>query len=94
MTLASTLVVQTGSGDSATVEKRQFVSSSLSHHVDYWIENDGANFNEQIELRISDNARSMANILKSYPRRSSPHSQQEEVSPAPVNIETITASVK
>ena len=66
VTVASTLVVQTGSGDSISVEERQFVSSSLSHHVDYWIENDGANFNEQIELRISDNARSMANTLKSY----------------------------
>lgn len=94
MTLASTLIVQTGSGDSATVEKRQFVSSSLSHHVDYWIENDGANFNEQIELRISDNARSMANTLKSYQRRSSPYNQQEEVSPAPVKVETIAASVE
>ena len=83
MTLASTLVVQTGSGDSATVEKRQFVSSSPSHHVDYWIENDGANFNEQIELRISDNARSMANTLKTEPRWS----------PTPANITTITASV-
>ena len=93
MTLASTLVVQTGSGDSVTVEKRQFVSSSLSHHVDYWIENDGANFNEQVELRISDNARSMANTLKTEPRWSPLPSEQEQSRPTSTNMEAITASV-
>jgi hypothetical protein len=91
ITVASTLVVETGSGDSVSVEERQFTSASRSEHVDYWIADGGENLNEQLELSISETARRMANILKSYTKPYGRPESQEEFVPPPAKIETITA---
>ncbi len=59
ISMATSLVLQTGTGVDANVEKREFKTTSSSHHVDYWIGKDGDNFREELRFQLSRHAQEM-----------------------------------
>ncbi len=63
ITVAASLTVATGTGDNAKVEKRTFSTTSPSHHIDYWVDNGGNNFREQLMFQLSHQAQEMVDHL-------------------------------
>jgi len=59
ISMATTLIVQTGTGDDANIEKRAFTTTSQSHHIDYWIDEDGDNFREELRQLLSRQAQNV-----------------------------------
>jgi hypothetical protein len=59
ISMATSLVVQRGSGETATIEKRSFETTSVPEHIDYWIDGDGDNFREQLQHQAAQHAQDM-----------------------------------
>lgn len=59
ISMATSLILQTGTGVDAKVEKRAFRTTSPSHHIDYWIDKDGDNFREELQFQASRHAQDM-----------------------------------
>jgi hypothetical protein len=59
ISMATSLLVQTGTGDAAKVEKRAFKTRSPSHHIDYWIDKNRDNFREELQFQLSRHAQNM-----------------------------------
>jgi hypothetical protein len=63
ISMVTTLLVQTGTGDDAKVEKKKFSTTSPSRHIDYWIGEDGENFREELRVQMSRHATEMVVAL-------------------------------
>jgi hypothetical protein len=59
ISLRSSLIVKTGSGDNVKVETRQFDTSSGMHHIDYWIDAESDNFRDELLRQLSVHAQDM-----------------------------------
>lgn len=59
ISMATSLILQTGTGVDAKVETREFKTTSSSHHIDYWIDKDGDNFREELRFQLSRHAQQM-----------------------------------
>lgn len=68
ISMATSLTVRTGTGEGARIERRTFETTSLLQHIDYWIDEDGVNFREELQLQASWHARDMFNELRSWAR--------------------------
>jgi hypothetical protein len=64
MSTATTMVVTSHTGDRARVEKRSFRMTSAAHHIDFWIEDNGANFRELLHNQLTDHAARMTAELQ------------------------------
>jgi hypothetical protein len=59
ISMATSLIVRRGTGETAIIEKRAFETKSPLQHIDYWIDRDGDNFKEEIQLQASRHAQDM-----------------------------------
>lgn len=59
ISMATSLIVQTGIGHDANVEKRAFTTTSPPRHIDYWIDKNGDNFREELQFQASRHAQDM-----------------------------------
>ena len=59
ISMAISLTIRRGAGETATTERRAFNTTSAAHHIDYWIDRDGDNFREQMQFQASRHAQNM-----------------------------------
>jgi hypothetical protein len=59
ISMATSLTEKTGTGDDAKLKKRAFKTTSSSRHIDYWVDEDGDNFREELQYQLSRHAQDM-----------------------------------
>ena len=66
--LVNSMVVRYGPGELDTTKRILFTYVSEWHHVDHWIEDDGANFQTAIYEGFTSNMEDMVKVLQQYSR--------------------------
>lgn len=66
--LVNSMVVSYGPGELDTTKRILFTYVSERHHVDHWIEEDGANFRTAIYEGFASNMEDMVKVLQQYSR--------------------------
>ena len=65
--VANWMVVSYGPGELDTTKRMLFTYVSEQHHVDYWIEHDGANFQAVVHEGFAENIADMLRDLEALP---------------------------
>lgn len=63
---ATSLIARYGANDNDVTKKILFNVTSERHHVDYWIEGEGANLKQAVAAGLAENMRQITAVLRRY----------------------------